>query len=70
MCYDQMVSFSFICLLIILTRDRYFNIIWKRQDDTLEFVWYDLPIKPRETPIGIEKLFEDAQQFWSHIFYP
>ena len=56
MCYDQMVSFSFIYLLIILTRDRYFNIFWKRQDDTLEFVWYDLPIKPRETPIGIENL--------------
>lgn len=56
MCYDQMVSFSFIYLLIILTQDRYFNITWKRQDDTLEFVWYDLPIKPRETPIRIENL--------------
>lgn len=56
MCYDQMVSFSFIYLLIILTQDRYFNAIWKRQDDTLEFVWYDLPIKPRETPIWIENL--------------
>ena len=46
----------FLHLLIILTQDRYFNIIWRRQDDTLEFVWYDLPIKPRETPLWIENL--------------
>ena len=32
--------------MIILTQDRYFFIIWKRQDDALEFVWYDLPINP------------------------
>lgn len=50
MCYDQMVSFSFIYLLIILTQDRYFNAIWKGKMTLLNLFGMTCLLNPGKLP--------------------